>query len=187
MLTAFLPWLVGMILNLVLFSGGVESTALLSRVSSNDLIITVKQPYVNNLETYSEHGTKILKYYALERQFVSISIPSNPLFVHQLKYFIPIASLIWQTVPFKEIWIGRNVEDKTQEVLELVDTLQAGLNMFAPGVVINHPLDYLTKQEQWDIIPKQLKPLVVSCVYKNECNRCFKCKEKNSLILQKDI
>jgi len=174
-------------LNLILFSGGVESTALLSRVSSNDLIITVKQPYINNLETYSEHGTKILKYYALEREFVNLNIPSKPLFVHQLKYFIPIASLIWQTMPFKEIWIGRNVEDKTQEVLELVDTLQTGLNSFAPGVVINHPLDYLTKQEQWDSIPKELRPLVVSCIYKNNCKRCYKCKEKNSLILQKDI
>lgn len=173
-------------MNLILFSGGVESTALLSKVSSNDLIITIKQPYINSLETYSEQGTKILKYYALERHFVSVNMPSNPRFVHQLKYFIPIAILIWQTVPFKEIWIGRNVEDKTQEVLELVDTLQTGLNSFAPGVLINHPLDYLTKQQQWDIIPEQLRPLVVSCVYKNECKRCYKCKEKSSLILQKD-
>lgn len=174
-------------MNLILFSGGVESTALLSKVSSNDLIITVKQPYANSLETYSEHGTKILKYYALEREFISFNIPSKPLFVHQLKYFIPIASLIWQTVPFKEIWIGRNVEDKTQEVLELVDILQTGLNSLAPGVIINHPLDYLTKQEQWNIIPKELRPLVISCIYKNKCGRCYKCKEKNSLILQKDI
>lgn len=177
----------GINLNLILFSGGVESTALLTKVSSEDLIVTIKPPYVNSLETYSQHGNQILKYYGLDRRYVSLDIPSKSVFVHQLKYFIPIAAIIWQTIPFKEIWIGRNVEDKTAQVLELVDNLQLALNYFAPGVLINHPLDYLTKQEQWDIIPKELKPLVVSCIYKNNCGRCFKCKEKNLLILQKGI
>lgn len=173
------------ILNLVLFSGGVESTCLLRLVSSSDIIISINSPY-KQINTYTKNSEHILDYYKLKREYVDVTVPCVNGFVHQLDYFIPIAILIHHTIKFKEIWIGRCVEDMTPEILQKVDNLQKGLSHFC-DVKINHPLDYLTKQQQYDLIPNKIKPYVMSCIYENNCGRCHKCEEKNSLISQSDI
>lgn len=173
-------------MNLILFSGGVESTLLLQKATSDDLIVSIDGIYGNE-KTYTNGGQKILDYYCLRRKIVSVDIPYTSSGVHQLKYFIPIIMLIANTFPIKKVLIGRNKEDINDRVLKIVEEGQRSINCIFPDIVIDHPFDYLTKQEQWDRIPVEIQRYVSSCVNDINGGDCFKCKEKIYLISPKGL
>ena len=131
-----------------------------------------------NDKTFTDNSQKILDYYHLKRQIVTVDIPHSSGGVHQLRYFIPIIMLIANTYPIKKVLLGRNKQDINERVLKMVDEGQKAINAIFPDIIIDHPYDHLTKQEQWDRIPEDILKYVSSCIYDNNCGECYKCKEK---------
>ena len=46
-----------------------------------------------------------------------------------------------------------------------------------PTIPFLHPLDHLSKRQQWELIPEDVRPLVSSCIYHAMCGQYYKCRE----------
>ena len=58
------------------------------------------------------------------------------------------------------------------------------MSQFKPKTIIDAPLRDMTKQQQWDLIPKEVQQNVVYCWNNklNPCGNCKKCFEWNEHI-----
>lgn len=180
---------------LILFSGGVESTALLALKSPEDIVITIEDISPNN-KTQTFNRTAI---YEISRamnvpvQFCQYSIPyahqhiphyGDPNWHHQLWTFLPLVSVyLTKNSLINEIWIGTSLDDETAEFRyrKKYPQLIAGWNILYPHVSITLPLSNLTTEQIWYIIPNTIKPLIRNCfnnttneIDKN-CGICPKC------------
>lgn len=174
---------------LIFFSGGVESTPLLLQADSTDTIVTVGPTFNRILYSYhKENCIKIAEYFGLSIDFVQVSLPvrnKNPKFVHQFSTFIALAHLWCSRDPdITQVWLGRN-STEVPKIRNLHDPRTRELMSWStmhPDVPVLHPLEKLTKQQHWELIPDSIKPLVVSCDFQTNCGTCNKCKEfKTSL------
>lgn len=168
-------------MKLILFSGGVESTALLTQANHDDIALVIDPVYANDMVTYRKHTMEqIAKAYGLNVVYVNFQLPEfqDSVFVHQMSTFISVCNLMVQRNPqITEVWCGRNVLEPTQDIREFIEKNMAGWNTLHPDIPFNHPLEHLTKKQQWDLIPENIRPLVSSCIYHKFCGRCYKCKE----------
>ena len=170
---------------LILFSGGVESTALLTTAGPNDILVTIKPIIKNYIATYNPNTVeKIASYYNKKINYVTINIPSTGNnFVHQIWYFVSIASLwVARDPSITSVVSGRHSKEPTPENKPAFDILLSAWNVMHPTVPFLFPNGHLTKLEQWNMIPADVKPLVSSCFFTPKCGTCHKCKEVKELI-----
>jgi 7-cyano-7-deazaguanine synthase in queuosine biosynthesis len=176
---------------LILFSGGVESTALLCQADPMDTIITVDATYPYGMNTYRKDTLEqIARKLGFIINYAYIKLPIEPepyKFVHQFATFVAIAHL-WtvKDTSITEVWAGRNQREvpvqqdptnfKTQQLL--------AWDFMHPNIPFVHPLEHMTKLEQWNSIPGDIQPLVSSCVTHNRCGRCFKCEEIQKMLAE---
>lgn len=171
---------------LILFSGGVESTAMLTKANCDDILVTVLEVYgrpVTGLHLSNiEH---IAKYYNKQIHYVKANIPINPpMFVHQMWYLHALTTLwVVKDPDISEVWCGRHSTDlQDPNLRSFIDRMMGIWNLTHPNVPFNHPLDHLTKLEQWELIPDKVKLFVSSCSINSQCGICSKCKEFSELI-----
>jgi len=167
---------------LILFSGGVESTALLTLAKSDDILLTIEPTFPNDLPSYSAPKIDaIAEYYGLKIRYCKVEIPIEPKpfrFVHQMRIFVSLANLwVAKDWAITEVWCGRNVKEPNDNLRPLIDQMMNAWNVLQPRVPFQHPLDHLSKRQQWDMIPADVKPLVSSCMYHQMCGTCRKCME----------
>lgn len=167
---------------LILFSGGVESTALLTRSSLSDVLVTILPTYPNDIATFRKDSAEaIAKHYGLRMNYVRIEMPVEPIpynFVHQMRSFISVANLwVAKDLSITEVWCGRNVKEPGPALAPFIEKMMAAWAVLHPTVPFLHPMDHMTKRQQWDAIPKEVRPLVSSCVHHRMCGVCKKCME----------
>lgn len=167
---------------LILFSGGVESTALLTIAKPDDVLLVIKPAYPNDLQTYRQESVeKIATYFGHPLHWAQASIPIEPLpysFVHQMRVFVSICNLwVAKDLNITEVWCGRNVMEPSRKIAPFIAQMMAAWVVLHPEVPFLHPLDHLSKHEQWDLIPKEVRPLISSCIHHRMCGTCFKCLE----------
>jgi hypothetical protein len=169
---------------LIFFSGGVESTPLLLQAQPNDVLVTVGPTFNNVLPSFHYNNCiKIADYFGLDVNFVQIALPvkhTNAKFVHQFSTFIAIAHLWCLRDPdITQVWLGRNCTEVplTRNPTDPRTKELVCWNMMHPDIPAVHPLEHLTKQQHWEIIPDTIKPFVVSCDFQTNCGQCNKCKE----------
>jgi hypothetical protein len=169
---------------LIFFSGGVESTPLLLQANPADTIVTVGPTFVNTLSSFHhDNCIQIADYFGLTVNFVQIALPvkkTNTRFVHQFSTFITLAHLWCLRDPdITQVWLGRNCTEvpkirnpddpRTRELMSW-DTMH-------PDIPVLHPLEHLSKQQHWQMIPDAVKPFVTSCDFQTNCGKCNKCNE----------
>ena len=170
---------------LIFFSGGVESTALLNKADPmEDVLVTVLPTFPRDIVTSKMQSAQaIAERFGFTVNYAQIQLPIEPEpynFVHQLASFVAVAHL-WavKDLSITEIWAGRNRSEVP--VVRDVNDFKTQQLMFwhalHPNIPFVHPLEHMTKLEQWQRIPDELKPLVNSCVTYNSCGHCYKCKE----------
>ena len=97
---------------LILFSGGVESTALLTKASKDDIVMTIRDTSPNHYHTYHPNRIEeVARAMKVQIQYTDIKIPieKSKGFVYQLWTFIPIAIMWASRFPeINEIWYGLN-------------------------------------------------------------------------------
>jgi hypothetical protein len=152
---------------LILFSGGVESTALMTMATPDDIALVIRPTDVKDVQaalTYKQSSIDaISKFFNISvhyGEYVLPRIQTKTSHVHQMKMFIGMVHLMVSRYPsIVEVWCGRNCDEPN------------------PNVPFLHPLDHLSKVEQMVLIPKEIRHHISSCVTHNNCGYCFKCKE----------
>lgn len=168
-------------MRLILFSGGVESTALMTLAKPGDLALILQPTFSTDVATYRKASAEaISKHFGVKLAYASFSLPDlephGP--THQMTAFISACNMVVaRGSNVTEIWCGRNSSEPTPNIKNYIDRHMAAWAWMHPNVPFLHPLDHLTKREQWEMIPAEVRPLVSSCVYHSMCGQCYKCKE----------
>lgn len=183
---------------LILFSGGVESTALLTIKQETDVVITIEDTSPGETPTFNRQAVlNIAHAFNTEVQFCTIFTPyerpktmDTKYWVYQLWPFLAVASAWCAKDPsITELWYGGEyggvdlLYDPWKKYVQLHD----GWNIMHPTVPIVFPLEAYTKEQHWELIPDHVKPLVRTCILnvhpeKDEnCGKCRKCLELKML------
>lgn len=167
---------------LILFSGGVESTALLTMSRPDDVLLTIEPAYPQDVATFRRSSAEqIAARYGLKMNLAQVKVPLDPQpyrFVHQMRVFVSVANLwVAKDVSITEVWCGRNAKEPGPSLAPFINQMMAAWDVLHPRVPFLHPLDHLGKREQWGMIPAELKPLVSSCIHHTMCGQCKKCME----------
>lgn len=168
-------------MRLILFSGGVESTALLTQASSSDILLVIKPIFITDCKTYNDKNIeKIAKFFDMKISYANCTLPEigKVQFVHQMKIFIALSSmLVSRNTEITEVWCGRNSSEPGKNIVDMINKYMAIWDTLHPNIPFNHPLTNLSKKQQWDMIPSEIKGSVSSCIYHRFCGQCYKCKE----------
>lgn len=167
---------------LILFSGGVESTAMLNLAGPNDIILSVDMPYAVGVSYSETNAEKIVNMLGFELTKAKVSI-NHPIksFAHQINLLMPIANFMCLADPeITEIWFGRGKQDERHPQAE---TYLQAWRVLQPNVPWNYPLISFSKKEIWESIPDDIRPYVNSCIFQTNCGQCPKCKEFEERII----
>jgi 7-cyano-7-deazaguanine synthase in queuosine biosynthesis len=77
----------------------------------------------------------------------------------------------------KNLYYGLNNEDTTAVNPQMRGRMETFMGVMTGDNRLQTPLSHLTKAQQWEIIPDDVKPLVLTC-FSGVCGTCFKCKER---------
>lgn len=165
--------------SLILFSGGVESTALLSMARPNDTLLCIEPVYPGDLHTFRRAtAEQIAKHFGFEVRYASADIPMLGPFVHQMRVFISICNLwVAKDASIRQVLCGRNSSEPSPDIAPFIKQMMFAWGVLHPDVEFLHPLDHLTKKEQLALIPAEVRPIVSSCIYHTNCGECVKCRE----------
>lgn len=181
----FLPGVPNTMSRIILFSGGVESTAMLTLANKDDIVMTIRDTSPNHYYTYHPIAIeKIASAMNHEIQYTDIKIPTEKTkkFLYQLWTFVPIA-IIWASrfPEIKEVWYGLNSSEPSTNAKEDFQKCVNTWRTAFPKIMLRFPLKYLSKEQQWNMIPKRVQPLISNCLYNNFCGVCRKCVELKQL------
>lgn len=171
---------------LILFSGGVESTALVTMADKADVLLTSELPFKTYKSGYDLERCKAIAKIRGHRlvTFHCEMRLNRAKWMHQLNWLLMAANLFVNAEEgFDEVWIGLQPQDVKEEFKQaLYERMFAMWDALCPGVKLSAPLRHLTKKMQWDLIPEELRPLVNSCLLSNDCGQCRKCLEFRSVL-----
>lgn len=167
---------------LILFSGGVESTALLTQAKPEDVLLTIQPTYPNDRPTYrTSYAEDVASFFGFRIHYAGATIPFEEVpynFVHQMRTFVSLANLwVAKDSRITEVWCGRNCKEPSPKLIPFIEQMMEAWKVLHPQVAFLHPLDHLTKKEQWDMIPVAIRDKVSSCVFHRNCGTCKKCLE----------
>lgn len=167
---------------LILFSGGVESTALLTMSRPDDVVLTINPSFASEVETYRRDlSEQIADHFGRTVQYASITASVDPApfqFVHQMRAFISVCNLwVAKDTRITEVWCGRNSAEPGEKLRPFIEQMMQAWAVLHPNVAFLHPLDHLSKREQLALIPEAVRPLISSCMHHRWCGTCKKCLE----------
>lgn len=170
---------------LILFSGGVESTAMLTLASKSDIVTTVRDTSEKMYTTHhSDSVEAITKSFGLDLHYTDLRIPlaHERTSLYQLLTFINLAGLWVTRFPrITEVWYGITKDEPCTTMRSTFDHCVGVWNAQHPKVPLKFPLSHLSKQEIWDMIPEGIQPLVSNCIFESKCGQCRKCIELKNL------
>jgi len=169
---------------LILFSGGVESTALLTLYQPGDHVMVVEHAHDKTSDPMAPF--KILKAMGIENVIkprFDLGVPTNGPAMYQLHWLLAVAGVfVEKRVRIRQVWYGLHQgephEPRTRGEYERLKTMWAAWH---PQVSLVSPFIHLTKDWQWDLIPDEVRPLVRNCLTLNDCGTCRKCLELKAL------
>lgn len=175
---------------LILFSGGVESTAMLTLRNPQDIITTVRDTSKSIYRNYNEKAVEeIAKHLGVKIHYTDIAIPiehkKNNLY--QLLTFVHIAGLWVTRFPsIKEVWYGLKKGEPIESMRKEFDWCVDMWGHAYPNTKLSFPFKDMEKGQIWKLIPDDLKPLVINCNEVNPCHTCSKCTELQKLRMEDD-
>jgi 7-cyano-7-deazaguanine synthase in queuosine biosynthesis len=183
---------------LLMFSGGLDSTGAFWRLLQDGRKIHVHHMNLKNVErrhkAESVSVKNILTYMRTIGDFIySESSHEYPPFKGKFMWDSDIVSFVSGSIclatPWiKEVAIGRTKSDDNQNLNDRVERAHTIFSAFTSTAKKVYPVGDLTKQEIYDMLPKDLRKLTWSCrtpVYSddtiNPCGVCQTCKKIGEL------
>lgn len=182
------------------FSGGVESTALMSWIKARgekfvafNLALALPEPPYGPVEVWlvkqrinarqiaEKMGVPLIE---LDIQMTNMGTvrPEKPNYKYSFqRWYISwyLGMLTVYNPGIKNLYYGLNNEDTSAVNPEMRARIVAMIELMAGEDRLRTPLMHMSKAEQWDLIPKDVQPLVLTC-YNHVCGHCFKCQERLS-------
>jgi 7-cyano-7-deazaguanine synthase in queuosine biosynthesis len=167
---------------LILFSGGVESTALLTIANSNDILLICDIPrkdFGGGLDW--EKCRRIARHFGNET--VEFKFPTKiegKQWMHQINWFIFASHMIAESRgDISEVWWGIRYDDgiNLPERKPIFEKCMTAWKILQPTIDFISPLEASSKTDQWKIIPNEIKRYVNWCNTNNNCGVCRKCLE----------
>ena len=137
---------------------------------------------------YTYHPNRIeevARAMGVQIQYTDLKIPIHKKqFVYQLWTFIPV-SIMWVSrfPEITEVWYGLNNTEPSNSpiVQDSFDKCVKAWKTACPTIALKFPLRHLSKEQQWRMIPKHVRPLISTCLNNNFCGSCRKCVELKKL------
>jgi len=187
----------------ILFSGGVESTALVQyALDSGFFPYCVSYKLSQNQVSHQNKMIEICNRYNVPLQIMDLRMCAPNQFGYTRKthpWWAIAGSIAAISMPnLAYVWVGANsglreVNDDGGDALpmygEAISTINQSSKMVKGNVITTMPLSRLTKLEQWEMIPDKIKPLVVTCemmskaeeMNQESCGTCKKCVELKAM------
>lgn len=173
---------------LILFSGGIESTALLTLYRPGDHVMTVRHAHD---ATYDERAVSaIVEAMGVEnhiRSAIDTGVPTNGQATFQFHWLLAVAGVyVEPRVKISQVWYGFHETPpgtgvNGPRIMGEYARVKAMWSTWHPQVSLVSPYVHLTKAGHWDLIPDHVKPLVRNCYHINDCGTCAKCQELKAL------
>lgn len=185
---------------LILFSGGVESTALLNFINEDNInditALTFMCPH--RRDTYNSFVIEEIKKHkkfnhtsVITNDFSKMSGMGRYYYRHQLETFAPILYTILKHYrDIKEVWYGICVEDlKKIGKHPPIESMYRRMEGLVESINVKWltPLSIYTKKQQYMMIPEEYRYITQSCmntqiddsdIYIEPCGTCYKCQER---------
>lgn len=167
----------------LMLSGGTESVAALCYGLDQGHDIKCYHIVFNERSSIEgQYAEKICK--MLDVEYNGIEYPIDSISTRQIRdtwHWLGPAFIIAASTEVDELWYGVHVDDDIPQ-MEKIDRMwldTVGMALPLCTAKSKAPLYNLTKQEQWDMIDVDIKPLVVYCsrIVHEPCGECGKCKE----------
>ena len=171
---------------LVLLSGGCESTALLQHGRDKGYELhAVHASFSNATVQEIDSCRSLCKHYKIPFHVSKIdntqfNKANTKTIAFDIAYWLPIAAICSiVSEEFDQVWFGIHSKDnlplvgKVQVIFNLLKTMSY---RHSCKTTIEAPLSNLTKKEQYNIVPKELRSKIVYC-WENKNNPCGKCKK----------
>lgn len=170
---------------LIFFSGGVESTALLTFASKEDIIAIVPPISTRFMASVKqEKALKILAYFGLRPSYPKFEIPIEASAIGSIPmiWICGCISIMWCRcdTDITDVWVGTNSGDVGLHNQDYHNKFLDVFPQLLESAKISAPLFHLSKRQQWDMIPTHVRPYVHSCFQQHPCGVCRKCLERTS-------
>lgn len=180
---------------LLFFSGGVESTALLTQLNpEEDYVVVLKRNLQNTDQPntlrymYDDvHGGALLDHYGIANVIhwkITHSLVHDQ--AHDIDqrwmYYPAIVNLLPQLPFVHEVQFGFNSAEPVSGITGTYAIFKKWMKEFFPSVSITEPFNHLSKHEQYDLIDPAVRHHVISCPKKTHDDRphdpenCGKCR-----------
>lgn len=183
---------------IIAFSGGVESVALMSWLSkTNEKVvafnfsIALADPPYGPIEVWLAkqrvNAQQICKKFDIPLMEVDLQMTNMATLTNQkpeyrysfqrwyISFFLGMVSVYNPGI--KNLYYGLNDEDTTAVNPEMRATMESFIGIMNSESKLQTPLSHMTKAQQWELIPDDVKPLVLTC-FNKVCGTCFKCEER---------
>ena len=187
----------------IMLSGGVESTALIQHALDKDYYpMCFFLSMFPNTYCHMPHVKAICSLYGVEMWDLRLTgreFDQNQTHSRYTKHWWAVygSMIVVGHTNLKYVWVGANsgirfpndIKDDPDPValygksLSLIEQASA---MVGGGATAYMPLWRLTKKQQWDMIPEEIHPHIVTCEYQEKfgqsrCGKCSKCVELRSI------
>lgn len=170
---------------LIMYSGGVESTALIQYAISQEVDYTLAH-LTHNIKSQNEmtaclgdvHEVVISKP-TFDQQF------TNP---HaDIALWLSTAMQIVGRGNFDEVWFGAHSRDNHDKIPMMQSTFRHMMKILKIQCTLNAPLMYMDKIDQYRSLTYDQKRSIVSCnkgINTDPCGHCDKCEEFNQHVVR---
>ena len=164
---------------LILFTGGIESTAMLANSFVGDIALTLydrgEPDPLFNMDAARAIAKLLNRRHIVGWMDVGI-VRDRSHTVFQLFHLMAGASMFVSKDPsITEVWFGLNSAEPAPMWVVIVRRMIEGWKLLHPDVPFHSPLIAYSAREQWDMIPEHVQPLVRNCLHDTQCGTCRKC------------
>ena len=180
---------------MIMYSGGVESTALVVHALKQEHNITLIHVIHNN-KSQKEHracrGTSYKHFGNLP--VLAITIQKNNFdlkYGHQhrdVSIWFAVAMMIAGRGAWDEVWYGTHNKDNQDKIPNMEKAWDAMMDIIERKTKIISPLRNKSKLDQYNMLTPEVKECIISCAViadgaRNEpCGECMKCQEFKQLV-----
>lgn len=180
------------------FSGGVESTALMAwlkdkgeKIVAVNFAISSPEPPYGPIEEWLAkqriNAQKIAEKFAVPLMEIDLQMTNfgtlrneKPEYKYSfqrwyISFFLGLLTVYNPKI--ESLYYGLNNEDTTAINSQMRGIMEDFIGIMTGDNRLKTPLMHMTKAQQWEIIPEDVKPLVITC-YNRVCGLCFKCTER---------